>query len=99
MIPFRASLVIRRSLVLHFPFKVWEKVGEKVKQGFWACLSVTSQFTVVSRLNRAETRLTRLYLLEGSPFIGYYHRIPQLVQLEELSGIELNLSDLAFYDN
>ena len=96
MIPFRPSVVLRRSLFLLFPFKVWEKVGEKVKQGFWACLSVTSQFTVVSGLDRAETRLTRLYLLEGMPFIGYYHRIPQL---EELSGIELNLSDLAFYNN
>ena len=98
MIPFRPSLVLRRSIFLHFPFKVWEKVGEKVKQGFWACLSVTSQFMLVSRLDRAETRLTRLYiyLLEGMPFIGYYHRIPQL---EELSDIELNLSDLAFYNN
>lgn len=56
---------------------------------------MTSQFTVESRLDRAETRLTRLYLLEGTPAIGYYHRIPQPLQLEKLSGIEQNLSDLA----
>lgn len=32
---------------------------------------MTSQFTVESRVDRAETRLTRLYLLEG--IIGYHN--------------------------
>ena len=40
------NLVPRRSLLTHSPCEVWERVGES--------LSVTSQFTVESRLDRAE---------------------------------------------
>ena len=40
------NLVPRRSLLTHSPCEVWERVGES--------LSVTLQFTVESRFDRAE---------------------------------------------
>ena len=47
----KTSLVSRRSLLTRCPREVWERVGEY--------LSVTSQLTVVSRINRAENSLSR----------------------------------------
>ena len=44
----RVSLVPRRSLVPRCPREVWERAGERTR------LSVTSQLTVESRIDRAE---------------------------------------------
>ena len=57
------SLVPRRSLLLRCPREVWERAGERTPSQYWQNtpdfsvilpLSVTSQLTVESRIDRAE---------------------------------------------
>ena len=49
---FGISLVPRRSLLTRCPREVWERAGERTSLGVY--LSVTSQLTVESRIDRAE---------------------------------------------